>query len=104
MGFFSFTSPTRDEPRTQASPAGLPASGLTACNAVPERLRGLGLAEGGGLLLSFIPPNADFPRASSDWQRLAAPGRSVLSISSTGALCSQKGASPYCDMNGSQAS
>ena len=104
MGFFSFTSPTRDEPRPPASPAGLPASGLTACNAVPERLSGLGLAEGGGLLLSFIPPNADFPRVSSDWQRLAAPGRSVLSVSSTGALCGQKGASPYCDMNGSQAS
>ncbi|MDE2584260.1 MAG: FIST C-terminal domain-containing protein [Betaproteobacteria bacterium] len=58
----------------------------------------------GGLLLAFIPPQADFPRVSGDWQRLSAPGRTVLGISSSGALCGQAGASAYCDMEGSQGS
>lgn len=92
-----------DERRAEPK-AGRPASGVFDCSAVPASLEALDLAPEGGLLLAFVPPEADFPQVGSAWQRLSAPGRSVLTISSTGALCGQAGASTYCDMTGRQGS
>ena len=64
----------------------------------------LNLNDEGGLLFAFVPPDADFPRVSSAWQRLATPTRSVVVLSSTGALAGQGGTSTYCDMAGRQGS
>ena len=55
--------------------------------------------------MAFIPPRADFSRVSSDWQRHERPGRNVISLSSTGALCSQRaGGSIYCETESTQGS
>ncbi|MGE5466973.1 MAG: methyl-accepting chemotaxis protein [Ignavibacteria bacterium] len=103
MGLLKFrrteTSSEASAPRTSR-----PASGVFDCGAVPISPAALGLPDAPGLLLAFVPPQADFGRVNDAWQRLAGAGRSVLSISSTGALCGQANASPYCDMNGRQGS
>ncbi len=106
MGLFSlFGSHT---PGTSASPESRQEGGVQSgrfdCNALPASFGQLGAAGEAGLLLSFVPPETDFSRVSGAWQRLAAPGRTVLTLSSTGALCSQAGNSPYCEMQGSQGS
>jgi hypothetical protein len=103
MGLFSSFRGSAGELRNEPK-AGGPAGGVFDCSAVPASIESLGLAPEGGLLLAFVPPEADFLRVSSAWQGLAGPGRTVLAISSTGALCSQPGASPYCDMKGRQGS
>jgi hypothetical protein len=103
MGLFSMFGGNTDQDRHEPK-AGGPASGVFDCSAVPSSLDALGLAPEAGLLLTFVPPEADFARVSSAWQSLAAPGRTILAISSTGALCGQAGASPYCDMKGRQGS
>jgi hypothetical protein len=103
MVLSSFFRPRAEAPGAVPA-AALPASGTFHSSAVPSRLETLGLADSGGLLFAFVPPEADFARSSGDWQRLAGPGRTVVSLSSTGALCSQGGSSTYCDMQGSQGS
>ena len=59
-----------------------PVSGRFNCNATPANLRKLGVV-GGGLLFVFVPPQADFARVNSDWQRLAHDNLSVIALSST---------------------
>ncbi|MEA9389315.1 methyl-accepting chemotaxis protein [Acerihabitans sp. TG2] len=71
---------------------------------MPTSLKSLGIADKAGLLLAFIPPEANFAKVHGGLQRLATTNRTVLSLSSTGALCSQAGASTYCDMAGPQGS
>ncbi|WP_334157349.1 methyl-accepting chemotaxis protein [Oryzomicrobium sp.] len=80
-----------------------PHSGTFDCGAATA-LGDPDLAEQAGLLFAFVPPEADFPRVSADLQRLASPGRSVISLSSTGALCARTDGSPYCAMEGRQGS
>ncbi|KAA8994928.1 chemoreceptor [Affinibrenneria salicis] len=79
---------------------GKPVSGTYSCKSLPVSMRSLGLADKPGLLLSFVPPQANFARSCSAWQQLAGPGRTVLTLSSTGALCNQPGQSLYCEMEG----
>ena len=103
MGLLSFF--TADSPAAATTTrSSRPASGVFDCSSVPRDPAALGLADEPGLLLAFVPPEADFARVSRDWQALAGRDRSVIAISSTGALCSQAGASPYCDMAGRQGS
>ncbi|HZX32079.1 MAG TPA: methyl-accepting chemotaxis protein [Rhodocyclaceae bacterium] len=105
MSLFSFLGAKPADPAGAANSARLSATGVFESAAVPASFSGLGMDEGGGLLVSFIPPEADFSRVSGDWQRLAGPGRTVVSLSSSGALCSGKsGSSAYCDAAGRQGS
>ncbi|HEX8989940.1 MAG TPA: FIST N-terminal domain-containing protein, partial [Rhodocyclaceae bacterium] len=94
----------REATTPPASAPGRPASGVFDCGAIPISIAALGLPDASGLLLAFVPPQADFARVNDAWQRLAGAGRSVLAISSTGALCAQAGGSAYCDMEGRQGS
>lgn len=84
--------------------AGRPVSNTYDCRALPTTFGSLGAGAGKGLLMVFVPPEADFARVNAAWQKLSAPGRTVLAISSTGALCAQKGRSAYCATNGPQGS
>jgi hypothetical protein len=105
MGLMSFFGAETAAPTAVPVPSrGRPASGVFDCAAVPAGMQGLGLADEAGLLLAFVPPEADFPRVSNAWQRLSGPARSVVVLSSTGALCGQVGASTYCDAAGRQGS
>ncbi|MGE5492939.1 MAG: methyl-accepting chemotaxis protein [Actinomycetota bacterium] len=109
MSLFSFLGTKPAAQGRAAGPAPLSATGVFESATVPASLSGLGVNEGEGLLVSFIPPEADFSRVSGDWQRLAGPGRTVVSLSSSGALCSGNAASStsssaYCDAAGRQGS
>lgn len=95
MGLFSFFKSKNDN-SSFAKPAGLPAAGAFDCESVPSDCIRLGVADDAGLLMAFIPPEADFSRVSSSWQKLESQGRTVLSFSSSGALCSQTAGSAYC--------
>ncbi|PKO30138.1 MAG: chemoreceptor [Betaproteobacteria bacterium HGW-Betaproteobacteria-7] len=90
--------------QSEVQQEGVPQSGRFDCNTPPAAFNQLGASGEAGLLLSFVPPETDFPRVSAAWQRLATAGRTVLTLSSTGALCGQAGGSPYCEMQGSQGS
>ena len=81
-----------------------PASGTFDCTQPPRSLRSLGVRGSGGLLMAFVPPSADFARVNSAWQQLATPGVTVVTLSSSGALCSARNASTYCDASGQQGS
>lgn len=81
-----------------------PASGVFDSGAMPTSLKSFGIADKAGLLLAFIPPEANFAKVHGGLQRLATANRTVLSLSSTGVLCSQAQASTYCDMAGVQGS
>ncbi|PWF25394.1 methyl-accepting chemotaxis protein [Corticimicrobacter populi] len=81
-----------------------PQSGTYHCDHVPASIGGLGLPNRPGLLLAFVPPEAPFSRTNAAWQQLAGDGRTVVALSSTGALRSQRSGSVYCDMNGRQGS
>lgn len=90
-----------------AAPAvscGIPACGLLDCAALPSSVGVLGLADEPGLLLAFVPPDADFSRVSSALQRLGSSSRNVLALSSIGALCGRENMSAYCEMAGRQGS
>jgi len=103
MGLLSFLQSSNGVVVSTAR-SGLPGGGRFDCSSMPTSMDELGLADEGGLLLAFVPPDADFKRVSAAWQRLQAPGRSVVALSSTGALCGQVNGSAYCDMAGSQGS
>jgi hypothetical protein len=103
MGLFSLFTGNAAAGRVEAKIGG-PASGVFDCTASPASFEALGPVSEGGLLLAFVPPEADFSQVSSAWQRLAGADRTVLALSSTGALCSQAASSTYCDMKGRQGS
>ena len=82
-------------------PSSKPQSGRFDCAQVPASLRSLGVKGKRGILLAFVPPRADVERVNSALQSAAAPGQTVLTLSSSGTLCSG-GDSVYCDANGLQ--
>lgn len=83
----------------------VPRAGVFNASHPPAGMNELGLSRNSaGLLLSFVPPHADFSRVSPPWQKLNAARRSVLTLSSNGALCSGRGQSTYCDGDGQQGS
>ncbi|EHD20816.1 MULTISPECIES: methyl-accepting chemotaxis protein [Brenneria] len=81
-----------------------PASGVFDCEALPASPSSLGLSAKAGILLAFVPPEADFPTVSQAWRRFSDANLTVLTLSSTGALCNRPKTSAYCDMAGSQGS
>ena len=54
--------------------------------------------------MAFVPPEADFANVNTAWQKLARSDRTVVTLSSTGALCSQSKKSTYCPESGLQGS
>ncbi|MCV9879617.1 methyl-accepting chemotaxis protein [Brenneria sp. KBI 447] len=62
------------------------------------------MADKGGILLVFIPPDADFFTVSNAWQRFSDSKTTVITLSSTGTLCNRANASTYCEMTGGQGS
>ncbi|WP_195918324.1 methyl-accepting chemotaxis protein [Erwinia sorbitola] len=82
-----------------------PRAGVFDATVPPSGMSALGLGRNSaGLLLSFVPPNADFSRVSRAWQSLNSERRSVITLSSNGALCSSQKQSTYCDGAGQQGS
>lgn len=84
--------------------AARPVSKTYDCRSLPTSFKQLGAGSGAGLLMVFVPPEADFAKMNAAWQKLSKPERTVLVLSSTGALCAQKGKSTYCATNGPQGS
>lgn len=82
-----------------------PRAGVFDASQPPVSMNMLGLSrKSAGLLLSFVPPMAEFSRVSQAWQSLNGARRSVVTLSSNGALCSGRGQSTYCDGAGQQGS
>lgn len=82
-----------------------PANGTWDCRALPDSLSSIGLSSrAGGILMTFVPPEADFQRVSQAWQRFNTPDLTVLTLSSNGALSSSRSQSTYCDGNGPEGS
>ncbi len=84
--------------------ASSPRSGVYRCQKLPTSLRDAGVPDKPGILMVFVPPNANFQAVSQVWQRFATPERTVLVLSSTGTLCQQDKATVYCDMESDQGS
>ncbi|MDI7690884.1 chemoreceptor, partial [Cronobacter malonaticus] len=74
------------------------------CNKLPTSLRDAGVPDKPGILMVFVPPNADFHAVSQVWQRFATPERTVLVLSSTGTLCQQDKATVYCSLESDEGS
>ena len=82
-----------------------PRAGVFDASQPPVNMKALGLSRNSaGLLLSFVPPFAEFSRVSQAWQSLNSERRSVVTLSSNGALCSGREQSTYCDGAGQQGS
>ncbi|WP_277950655.1 FIST N-terminal domain-containing protein, partial [Pantoea agglomerans] len=82
-----------------------PANGTYDCRALPDSLASVGLSSrAGGILMTFVPPEADFQRVSQAWQRFNSADLTVLTLSSNGALSSSRSQSTYCDGNGPEGS
>lgn len=83
-----------------------PSTGTFDCTSIPTSFSALrtGTRSGKGVLMVFVPPEADFARVNSGWQKLSKAGRTVTVLSSTGALCAQSGKSTYCSSGGLQGS
>ncbi|WP_312759974.1 methyl-accepting chemotaxis protein [Pantoea brenneri] len=82
-----------------------PAHGTFDCRALPASLSAAGLSQrAGGLLMTFVPPEADFQRVSQAWQRFTSADLTVLTLSSHGALSSSGRQSTYCDGAGQEGS
>ncbi len=80
-----------------------PVSGVFNCQKLPASLRQAGVPDKGGILMVFVPPQANFRQVSEAWQRFGTPARSVLVLSSTGTLCQQKQCL-YADEEGQEGS
>ncbi|YCH32504.1 methyl-accepting chemotaxis protein [Erwinia sp. D4-22] len=52
----------------------------------------------------FVPPYANFQQVNQAWQRFSSPQRTVLVLSSNGALCSGGANSTYCEGTSQQGS
>ncbi|KHN51991.1 Tsr [Pectobacterium fontis] len=67
-------------------------------------LNKLGIRNKAGILIVFIPPEADFFAVNQAWQKLASSTVTILTLSSSGTLFGQAGASTYDDNAGTQGS
>ncbi|WP_312689371.1 methyl-accepting chemotaxis protein [Kosakonia sp.] len=82
-----------------------PANGIYDCQQLPASLSAAGLSHrASGILMTFVPPNADYAQVSQAWQRFNSPKLTVLTLSSSGALSSSGRETTYCDGAGQQGS
>lgn len=85
-------------PRRRAGKRALPANGTFNCQHMPDSLAAAGLSHRArGLLMTFVPPQADFQRVSQGWQRFTSADLTVITLSSNGALSSSGRHSTYCE-------
>nr|WP_324028520.1 hypothetical protein [Pantoea sp. JZ2] len=64
-----------------------PANGIFNCESLPTSLSAAGLSSrAAGILLTFVPPEADFHKVSQAWQRFTSTDLTVITLSSNGAL------------------
>ncbi|MFS2225917.1 methyl-accepting chemotaxis protein [Pantoea sp. B65] len=82
-----------------------PANGTYDCQNMPASLSAAGLSnKASGILMTFVPPNADYQNVSQAWQRFSSSRLTVLTLSSSGALSSSGRDTTYCDGAGQQGS
>ncbi|WLS79174.1 methyl-accepting chemotaxis protein [Erwinia pyri] len=82
-----------------------PANGTFDCQSLPASLSQAGLSnKASGILMTFVPPQADFARVSQAWQRFTSADLTVLTLSSNGALSSSGKETTYCEGAGQQGS
>lgn len=82
-----------------------PANGTYDCLNMPQSLSAVGLSsKARGILMTFVPPNADYSSVSQAWQRFSSPALTVITLSSSGALSSSCRETTYCDASGQQGS
>lgn len=91
--------------RSRLTGASHPSEGIYHCHQPPESLSALGLSSrASGILLTFVPPEADFHRVCQAWQRFTSADLTVITLSSNGALSASGKQSTYCDGNGQEGS
>ena len=82
-----------------------PSDGIYHCQNLPASPGDIGLSSrAAGILLTFVPPEADFYRVSQAWQRFNSAALTVITLSSNGALSASGKQSTYCDGNGQEGS
>jgi methyl-accepting chemotaxis protein len=82
-----------------------PANGTFDCRSLPASLSQAGLSEkSAGILMTFVPPYADFQPVSQSWQRFSSADLTVITLSSNGALSSSGKETTYCEGAGQQGS
>ena len=82
-----------------------PANGTYDCQNMPQSLTAAGLSnKASGILMTFVPPGADYSSVSQAWQRFSSPALTVVTLSSSGALSSSCRETTYCDAAGQQGS
>ncbi|WP_270221428.1 methyl-accepting chemotaxis protein [Kosakonia cowanii] len=82
-----------------------PANGIFDCRDLPSSLSAAGLsARSSGILLTFVPPEADFHRVSQAWQRFTSADLTVITLSSNGALSASGRQTTYCAGDGQEGS
>ncbi len=97
---FSFFSSAKAERASSAGAAGMPAAltGRFDADRLPASAEALGIGQGGGLFMAFVPPHAQFASTADGLARVVA-GASLptrfAALSSTGALCAARPSS-YC--------
>lgn len=82
-----------------------PANGIFDCRNLPASLQEVGLsARSSGILLAFVPPEANFQRVSQAWQRFTSDRLTVITLSSNGALSASGRQTTYCAGDGQEGS
>jgi len=82
-----------------------PADGIFNCQNLPDTLSAIGLSKrAAGILLTFVPPEADFQQVNQAWQRFTSADLTVITLSSNGALSASGKQSTYCKGDGQEGS
>ncbi|KKW49225.1 chemoreceptor, partial [Pantoea ananatis] len=82
-----------------------PANGIFNCESLPTSLSAAGLSSrAAGILLTFVPPEADFHKVSQAWQRFTSTDLTVITLSSNGALSASGKQTTYCKGDGQEGS
>lgn len=85
--------------------ASQPANGIFNCESLPASLSAAGLSpRAAGVLLTFVPPEADFQKVSQAWQRFTSADLTVITLSSNGALSASGRETTYCKGDGQEGS
>ncbi len=85
--------------------ASQPANGIFNCESLPASLSAAGLSpRAAGVLLTFVPPEADFQKVSQAWQRFTSADLTVITLSSNGALSASGRQTTYCKGDGQEGS
>jgi len=85
--------------------ASQPANGIFNCESLPASLSAAGLSSrAAGVLLTFVPPEADFQKVSQAWQRFTSADLTVITLSSNGALSASGKQTTYCKGDGQEGS